>query len=180
MTSVEELEVDILEIDVEDVTAKLESLGAKKLFEGQIDSVYFDFCNKSLDKDCKILRLRKKGKTCTITLKQKAADNGDAQEEYEIVVANFEKARVLIESLGLVECQTDSRERICYKLRKSDVNINIYDNIPPFLEVKSPSEQELKEIVKLLGFSMSKAKCKSEKDVVANYEHIFPTTTRMP
>ena len=180
MSTTKDTEVDILEIDVEVITSRLKKLGAKKVFEGRIDSIYFDFRNKSLDKECKLLRLRKKGDKCTITLKQNAAGGNDAKEEYDVTVADFENARILIEHLGLVECQTDSRERICYKLLNSDVNINLYDNIPPFLEVKSQSDQELKEILKLLGFSMSKVTCRSEKEVVAHYEHVFPTTTRMP
>jgi adenylate cyclase, class 2 len=188
MAAAKDIEVDILEIDAKDTMKKLENLGAKLLFEGQIDSAYFDFPNKSLEKNCKLLRLRKKGKELTLTLKQSAESKKDqkgavqdsAKEEFEIGVTDFEKAKILLEHIGFIECQTDSRERICYKLQNSSVNINIYDNIPPFLEVKSPSESELKNILKMLGYSMSNVKCRSEKEVVANYEHIYPTTTRMP
>ena len=132
----EEIEVDILEIDVEEITSKLKSLGAKKSFEGRIDSLYFDFNNKSLDKNHELLRLRKKGHECTLTLKKKTKVKNDSmedcEEEYDVTIENFEKARLLLEQLGLIECQTDSRDRICYKLKNSAVNINIYDNSLPW------------------------------------------------
>jgi adenylate cyclase class 2 len=176
-----EIEVKILEIDVGKVTKLLEKLKAKKEFEGNIDSVYLDTKDKSLRKGNRMLRVRQKGDGCIVTFKQRLMDDeAKVCDEYEFRTADFKGTLQLFKKLGYIECETDFRERISYRLKNSLVEINIFDNIPPFLEVESPNKRELKETVEMLGFKMSQAKVWTGKEVLEHYDHVFPTATKMP
>ncbi|RMF55698.1 hypothetical protein D6745_01290 [Candidatus Woesearchaeota archaeon] len=57
-----EVEVKILEIDAEKVRKKLEELGAKKVYEGKVDSIIHDFDDERLKSEGLMLRLRSFGK----------------------------------------------------------------------------------------------------------------------
>lgn len=165
----EEIEVKILNINKDEIIQKLDSFGAKKVFDGPMNSVYLDYEDKLKNKE-KMLRIRQKGEKCILTLKIKKKDSeAKINDEYETEVKNFEEARIIFKNLGFKEFATDFRKRISYKFRNSLVEIDIYETIPPFLEVESPNKDELKEIVKLLGFSMEQTKKWTGKEVLNFY-----------
>jgi len=166
----EEIEVKILNIDKVAIVEKLLQLGAKKVFEGPMNSVYLDNENNTLTDGKKMLRLRQKGEKNIVTLKiRKPNEFAKICNEYEINVCDFDKARAIFKLLGFTEYATDLRKRLSFKLKNSLVEIDLYDDIPPFLEVESPDIQQLKEIVELLDFSMSDTRKWSGKDVMKFY-----------
>lgn len=166
----EEIEVKILNINKNDVVKKLLQLGAEKVFDGPMNSVYLDDENNNLAGGKKMLRLRQKGEKCFVTLKiKKVNELARVNDEYEINVCDFDKTRLIFKKLGFTEYSTDLRKRISFKLKNSLVEIDLRDDIPPFLEVESPSIQQLNEIIELLGFSTSDAKKWSGKDIMNFY-----------
>ena len=54
-----EVEVKILEIDGKEIEERLTSLGAKKILDSDIQTIFFDFHNGKIMKAKDVLRLRK-------------------------------------------------------------------------------------------------------------------------
>lgn len=156
----------ILNVNKDEIIKRLTELNCIKVFDGPMNSVYLD-----VEDENKFLRIRKKGEKEFITLKLDKGDNEmKINEEHEIEIKDFDTARKIFNELGFKEFSTDFRERISYKLRNSLVEINLYKNIPHFLEVESPNKEELKEIVELLGFTMNETNNWSGKDVINYYK----------
>ena len=85
-----EIEVKILEIDVEEIEKKLKKMEAEKVFEGEVVSIYFDFPDKLLEREGKILRLRQKGDKVILTYKELISkDEAKIMDEYELTIDDF-------------------------------------------------------------------------------------------
>ncbi len=167
----EEIEVKILEIDKEKLVARLLELGAEKIFEWHMKTIYLD-SEEGLGKG-KTFRIRLKGEKCIITLKVRKEDReAKVNDEFETEVEDFEEVMKIFEGVGFREVSVDERKRVSYKLKNSLVEIDVYDDIPPFFEVESPGKEEMKEIIKLLGFSMEQAKTWSRKEVLKFYRGV--------
>jgi len=166
----EEIEVKILDIDKDDVINRLLKLGAKKTFEGTMTSIYLD-SNHRLGNEDKNLRIRQKGDRCILTSKSKKEDSeAKVREEYETEVKDFKETMAIFRNIGFTECENEVKERISYKIKNSSVEIDSIEGTPPFLEVESPNKDELKEVVKMLGFSFEQAKTWTSKKVVDFYK----------
>ncbi|HLC71072.1 MAG TPA: class IV adenylate cyclase [Candidatus Nanoarchaeia archaeon] len=168
----EEIEVKIIDIDPPEIIRKLQKLGAKKVFDGEMNSIYFD-CQGEFKKSRKTLRLRQKGDASILTLKIKK-DDADAKvhEELETTVGDFETAREIFRRLGFQEVSVGMRRRISFKIKKSLVELDFYQGIPPSLEVESPRKEELKQIVELLGYTMEQTKRWSGKKLLEHYRMV--------
>lgn len=154
----QEIEVKILEIDKEAIIKKIESLRAKKIFEGRIVAHYLDTPNDDLWKEGTVLRVRTRGETTELTLKKKVKGRKDIKhrDEYEIKVDDFEMTKQLLEQLGFVEREyKEDKRRITYALDDSHVEIEDVEGIPTYLEIESKSIEELEKIVEKLGYKMS-------------------------
>jgi len=164
----EEIEVKILEINREKVVARLAELGAVKVFDGEMKTVYLD-SESGLGKG-KMLRMRLKGDKFIVTLKIKKKDReAKVSEELETEVEDFGNMMKIFENLGFMEVSVDERVRTSYKIKNSLVEIDSYEDIPEFLEVESPDKKELKEIVGLLGFSMDQTKTWTRRELLRFY-----------
>ena len=58
-TFMKETEVKILEVNRAKIEKTLANLGAKKVFDGDIETMFFDFKEKTIIKQKNVLRLRK-------------------------------------------------------------------------------------------------------------------------
>lgn len=168
----EEIEVKILDIDKNKVIKKLEELGAKKIFEGNVHASYFDFHDERLDKDDSFLRLRKKGNLVELTFKKVISrEKAKIMQEDEVVVNNFENMTKILKDLGLIELRIDAKKyRISYDLDNVHFEIDSPDDIPTYLEVEAPDLEKLKIAVEKMGFSMNDAKPWSGKHVREYYQ----------
>lgn len=170
----EEIEIKILEINKDEVIKKLIKLGAKKVFDGPMNSIYLDR-DKELRDTKKTLRIRQKGDKCIVTFKIKKEDRDvKIADEYETEVKDFEEAKLIFKNLGFDEYKTDFRNRVSYKLKNSLVEIDTFlkahNYVPTFLEIESPNKEEIKEVAKLLDFSENQLKPWSGKEVLEYYK----------
>ncbi len=170
----QEIEVKILDIDKDNIIKKIESLGAVKIFDGLVETAYFDTPDKKLCKDHKTLRLRKRGTLYELTLKEKVSKaEAKIMNEYEVTVENYEVMMSVLNGLGFQQYLSLSKHRLSYSL--NDIHFEIdkyngkYKDIPPFLEIEAPSIDALKTYVLKIGFSWSDAKPWSSKDVLSHY-----------
>jgi adenylate cyclase class 2 len=168
-----EIEVKILEIDVEEIEKKLKKMEAEKVFEGEVVSIYFDFPDKLLEREGKILRLRQKGDKVILTYKELISkDEAKIMDEYELEVNDFESMKKMFEGVGLFPLYEFNKHRTTYKLNNTNFEIDKYPDIPAFLEIESPDLKTINDMVSKLGFSKEEVNSYSIKEVLEYYDKI--------
>lgn len=170
----EEIEVKILEVNHEDLHSTLVSMGAKKEFDNEFYTIFFDTEDKKIQNSKEVFRLRKEGDKTFITHKKRLpSKNTKKCEETELEVEDFQEARKLITSLGYKETDKIRKRRVSYKL--DDVKFefdNFYDDynfVPEFLEIEAKDLDTLYEYVEKLGFSKEDCRSWTGKDVIEHY-----------
>jgi len=153
----EEIEVKILDINRKELEKKLISLGAKKIFEGEIYASFFDYKDNSIRKKNNTMRLRKEGNKTVLTYKKPVKHESiKIRKEYETEVSDFKTAKKILESLGLKEWKILKKRRISYKLNnvrfEFDKHIDQYSYVPEFLEIEAKSIEDIYKYAKLLGY----------------------------
>ncbi|MBN1793112.1 class IV adenylate cyclase [Candidatus Woesearchaeota archaeon] len=167
----EEVEVKFLEINKAEIIGKLESIGAKKVFEGRIVPSFFDYPDDSLRKKDQILRLRKRGDETELAFKQKKQyPEAKVAEETELNVDDFETMRQILLRLGMKEVARKPKQRISYATEHAHYEIDTYEGLPPYLEVEAESFEDLKKAVERLGFSMKDSKPWSGRQLLKHYD----------
>lgn len=167
----QEIEVKILEINTPYITKKLESWGAKNVFDGEVDASYYDFSNGRLKENDLFLRLRKKGPIVELTLKEKVEhEEAKIMQEYEVNVTDFEIMQKILYGLGLLEIKVARKHRTSYLLNEVHFEFDTFPGIPTFLEIEASTMERVREYVQKLGFSMQDAKPWSGGDVIRYYE----------
>lgn len=175
----QEVEVKILEIDVERVIQTLLSLSAKKIFDGNLQSEFYDFPDRRLHASRTMLRLRTLGTRSLLTLKETVSDApAKIRKEYETAIDDPAALKEILERLGLKQIQRypSVKWRRSYALgnahHNAHVEIDVFPGLPPFLEVEGSSLSEVQEVVQRLGFSWGSALPWSEKDVLKHYKKL--------
>ncbi len=144
-----EFEIRILEINPEIIIKKLEKLGAKKIIERNMKRMVYDFKPKQKGK---WIRLRDDGQKNTITVKEITNDSVSGTKEFEIEIESFEKGKELLEKLEYKPKAYQENKRTSYELDKTEIDIDAWPKIPPYLEIESDSEKKVWETVKKLGY----------------------------
>ncbi len=166
-----EVEVKILEIDPRKIKSRLRRMRARKLFEGEIHALYFDFRGRKLKGRGQVLRLRRKGKLIEFAFKQKRRKKEvRIMDEFETHVDDWANAQKILKGLGLKVIKEVRKHRISYGLGTNRFEIDKYPGIPAFLEIESRSIQTLKKMVKRLGFRMRDANAWNTFDVLRHYQ----------
>lgn len=160
-----ELETRILDIDVDFIRLKMIQIGAHKVkAENQINNI-FDFHDRRLLSKKGYARVRivddllEKKQVCYMTTKEMLSqDRFKVMEEHEIVVDSSKEAENIFKALGLELVQAVKKYRESYKFKNTLVEIDINDEsfCPfPYIEIETIYEEELEEVIKLLGYTMS-------------------------
>lgn len=172
-----EIEVKILEIDRGIISEKLVNLGAKKVFDGDIQTVFFDFKDGSIVKAKNVLRLRKEKDKAELTFKRVSFSQAAKEaEEYNVEVESIEKMEKILENLGLHQTEDTLKHRISYKI--GDVRFDIdqylgkYDFIPEFMEIEAENADVIQKYAQLLGFKHEDCLSWSTNDLIQHYSNI--------
>ena len=152
-----EVEVKILEIDRKKVEETLLQLGAKKVFDGNIQTVFLDFPDRRIVKAKDVLRLRKEGAKAELTYKKvRFTQSAKTAEEYSVKVSNLETMKLILENLGLKVTESMEKHRVSYKLDTARFDIDrylgSYDSIPEFMEIETQDTGSIHKYAALLGF----------------------------
>ena len=110
-----ELEATFLEVDVPNLEKKLESLGAKKLWDQTFDELIFDKPDRSWNPIQKRIRVRKSRDKVEVAYKETKSEGIDGTDEIEITVDDFDKARLFLEKLGFVVVRQQQKRRVHYE-----------------------------------------------------------------
>jgi predicted adenylyl cyclase CyaB len=164
-----EIEIQILEVNQKKIISKLKKLGAKKVFDDEIIGIKF-YLPKNLEKKISLLGLRKKGKHTFVVMKGKQQKSkAKIREETETKIEDYPKMKKIFETLGFKSSKEAKKHRISYVLGKTNFEINIIKEIPPYLEIEAPTMLELKKAVSLMGYSIDDAKAWTLRDFKKHY-----------
>jgi adenylate cyclase class 2 len=172
----QELETRILDIDVEDIKRKMIDLGGHKVKdEDQINKI-FDFPDRRLLSEKGYARVRTVSDKLNnkivyfmTTKKMLSQEKYKIMDENEIIVDDGDTAEKLFSSLGLTLVETIKKSRESYKYKNTLVEIDINDKsyCPfPYIEIETAYENELKEVVEALGYSMEDTTSKTIYEIL--------------
>ncbi len=157
-----EIEERVLEIDIDKMISKLESLGAIKVGEWYQKRYVYDFNPK---RENEWIRLRDTGEEITLTYKNVEENTTDGTKELEITVDNFEDTNTMLEILGYKSKAYQENKRIRYILDDVEVDIDSWPLIPPYMEIEAKSVEDVKRIEKVLEVDTNKITALNCQDI---------------
>ena len=160
----QEIETRIIKIDVNKIKEKLINLGCKKVKdENQINNLY-DFPDRRMlnKKGYARIRIVEDNLNNVVvnymtTKKLLSQEKYKIMEENEVIIDNSTIGAQIFTSLGLELVESIKKHRESYQFKTSLLEIDINDPsfCPfPYLEIEGTNEDEIKEIVALLGYTM--------------------------
>ena len=161
-----EYEVRILEIDIDEVIAKLEEINAKKEWDLLQRRYVYDFIPKV---EGKWIRLRTNGEKTTLTIKNLVSSEIDGTQELEIEVDDFLKCNQILNELGYEAKGYQENRRIQYILDGVEIDIDLWPMIPTYLEIEGPSEEEVYRILSLLGYKKEDCTTRDVEGIYLEY-----------
>jgi len=166
----EEIEVKVIEIDKDLMIKKLIALGAKKVFEGNIDAISYDSDDNFLTSQDSFVRLRRKGDKVELTYKKKISQEGaKVMEEIETEVSNFDTMHKILLELRLLPASDYKKKRTSYQIGSTLFEIDEYEDIPPYMEIEAPSLEIINEFIEKLNIDKDKVKNWTGKQVMDHY-----------
>ena len=94
----------------------------------------------------------------TIAVKHILAPNEtniQQMQETEIEVSSIKEANNLLEALGFSYKSYQEKERITYELNGYELDIDTWPGIPTYVEVEGKSQEDLENILNILGYNMT-------------------------
>lgn len=160
-----EKEIKVLEIDVEKTREKLEELWAKMTFEWFIHDVYYDFPWEKMWLNDRIFRVRKKWEVHLYTIKRKRNKTRVGWEkwfkiadEHEMEISDVESFSKVLERYWLTKVREKKKHRFSYSLDWLEFDIDVYDDIPPLIEIEAHTTKEITTWIKKLWFEKNTKK----------------------
>jgi len=152
-----ELEVKILEVNRKKIEETLTGLGAKRVFDGEIQTMFFDFKDASIVKAKNVLRLRKEQDETELTYKKvHITETAKLAEEYSVEVSNLETMKKILENIGLSITESMKKHRVSYTIDHTRFDIDCYGGdygyIPEFMEIEAESTDLIHKYAAILGF----------------------------
>ncbi|MPQ45142.1 class IV adenylate cyclase [Clostridium tarantellae] len=171
-----ELETRIIDINVEQLRSRLKELNAVNIKKENQTNEIFDFPDRRLLDAKGYARIRKvedlihnKIVYFITTKKMLSQDRFKVMEENETIIENGSMGANILKSLGLELCETIKKYRESYKFKNTLIEIDINDpNFCPFpyIELETDSEEELEEILKLLGYNLEDTTSKTIYEIL--------------
>jgi adenylate cyclase, class 2 len=172
----EEIEVKILDVNRPIIEQTLAVLGAKKIFDGDVETLFFDFKEGTIIKQKNVLRLRKEQDKIELTYKKvHVTQIAKTAEEYSVEVSSLETMKQILENLGLSIIDRMQKHRVSYTLERArfdfDRYVGDYGYIPEFLEIEAQSTEDIYRYAELLGFEAKDCLPWSTTDLIKHYSH---------
>jgi adenylate cyclase class 2 len=176
-TGDEEIEVKVLEIDPMVLRNRLEALGAEKVFEGEVFTLFYDASDGSISKRGDLLRLRRMGDKVYLTYKHHVSDGAaKIRDEYETEVGSLEEVNSIFTFLGLHASETMRKHRTSFFLYGSrieiDVHLDKYSYIPALMEIEAISMEDIWKVAEKLGYNREELKNWSFFEVAKHYSTV--------
>lgn len=164
-----EKEIKILDVNVEEITKKLEEYWAKKTFDGFIHDVYYDFPWDKMEGEKRMFRVRQKWETHLYTIKRKRkkvkkAEWVNAKDEHETEITDVKSFSKVLEKYWMQKTREKKKYRISYNHNWIEFDIDdyyIWDNnnlIPPLLEIEATNHDDIQDWIKKLWLELHEQK----------------------
>lgn len=104
----------------------------------------------------KWVRLRKSNDKVELTVKHIYDKNNDKIQkvkEFEIQVSDLDETNKLLEELGLVRRNYQEKIRYSYVYKSAEIELDIWPNLEPYMEIECDDATVIDEIVSLLEFN---------------------------
>jgi predicted adenylyl cyclase CyaB len=173
MGFMQEIEAKILEIDRKKIEKTLTDLGAEKIFDGDINTIFFDFEDGRIVKAKDVLRLRKEEDKVELTYKKvRFTQSAKTAEEYSVDVSNLETVKIILENLGLSVRDNMEKHRVSYVIDHVRFDIDRYSGsyayIPEFMEIEADPDS-IQKYAELLGFKKEDCLPWSTVELIKHY-----------
>ena len=155
---------------------KLIKLNAKDEGEYKILETIFYDKNKTWIEKGKFVRIRKSKNKILVSYKHHQKHTATGTYEIEFEVNDFNKAKLFLESLGLVAFRQQEKKRHTFRLGSITLDIDTWPNIPTYLEIEGNSEEDLKHTAQKLGLDYKKAIFENARIVIEKYYKV-PVST---
>lgn len=137
------------------------------------------------------LRVRDEGNRITVSLKYINGKKMDDQKEAQLIVDNFDNAITLLKEIGCGVKALQVTKRELWNLDGTDITIDEWPFLEPFIEIEGKSEEIVKLVSQKLGFNYKKAifgavdtlynlKYGISKDVINNHTPEITFTSKNP
>jgi predicted adenylyl cyclase CyaB len=169
-----EVEVKILEVNRRNIEAKLGGMGAKRIFDGVVQTLFFDFEDGRIVKERNLLRLREEEDKAELTFKKVQVTAAvKVADEYSVEVSSLEATRRILENLGLLVTEIMRKRRVSYVLDDARFDFDLYLGdcayIPEFMEIEAKNEEMVHRYAELLGFNAKDCLPWSTNDLIRYY-----------
>lgn len=104
----------------------------------------------------KWVRLRKSNDKVELTVKHIYDKNNDKIQkvkEFEIQVSDLDETNKLLEEVGLVRRNYQEKIRYSYVYKSAEIELDIWPNLEPYMEIECDDATVIDEIVSLLEFN---------------------------
>lgn len=172
-----EIEVKFLDVDIDEVRERLESIGAT--LEHPMRDMRRALIEESHHAaDNSFIRIRDEGDKTTLTFKRRTKSDKettiDSTHELETTVGDFETAVNIFAEAGWKYITYQESRRETWHYGDVEIVIDEWPWIKPYIEIEGPSEDALRRVAAELGFDWNDAVFGSV-DVI--YQRDFPKMT---
>ena len=148
-----EIEAKFTDIDPSSMREKLKTLGAKQEHpEILMRRKVFDYPDDRLQKISGWVRVRDEGDKITFSYKQMNNRTLHGTKEVTVIVSDFEKTCGLLTVIGLEARSYQETKREKWIYNGTEVTIDTWPWIPPFVEIEGPDEASVKRAAAGLDF----------------------------
>ncbi|MBR0134044.1 class IV adenylate cyclase [Candidatus Saccharibacteria bacterium] len=167
-----EIEAQFLDIDKDEIREKLKKAGAElEKAEVLMKRTVFYTGEHSF------ARVRDEGDKIVMTYKNVSDDHSIlGTKEVNLTVNDYDDAILFLKGCGLPAKAVQETKREIWKLGKVEITIDTWPWIPTFMEIEGPSEDEVWQTAKILGYTKAQAKYGS---VDTTYQHYYSVDTEI-
>jgi adenylate cyclase class 2 len=163
----QEFETKVLDIDVELITAKLRSLGAKEYTEELMKRYVFDNDEENIE----FFRLREYSGKATLTYKFKKVnkDHIGNTAEIEVTVSDFDDTAAILKKIPFKRIFYQENRRHRFVLKDIEFTIDSWPLLPPFLEIEADDEAKVRKGLEMLELT---GKDIGDRDIKLIYKNL--------
>lgn len=131
------------------------------------------FDNAFMSEKNGFVRIRDEGYRVAMTYKQYEEMSLTGAKEIEFSVSDYDAAIAFMDALGIKAKSVQEARREIWMLDDVEIVIDEWPWIDPFIEIEAPSEKQVKEVAKKLGFDWGEA---AFGDIMTAYRDKYPGT----
>ncbi len=152
-----EYEATFLAVDKEDVRRRLEKAGAKLIKPSYLQKRIVFELPSGHEIPGGWLRVRDEKDKVTMSLKVVSGDRIEDQKEICLEISDFQTGVAFLEAVGARQKAYQENLRELWRLEKTEITIDEWPYLKPYVEIEGPTEMAVKEASAKLGFDYGQA-----------------------